>query len=91
MRVAHAQDVRPTVSEGFLRYEYFLVWAELVALVHMAWSILSCGGRPVWIRASSLLLMSIVTAISITHTNAQMTELCVHASSTRALAMRETD
>jgi hypothetical protein len=78
MPVAHAQDVRPTVSEGFLRYEYFLVWAELVALAHMSWSILS--RRPPWIRGSSLLLMSIVTAISITHTNAQMAELCVHAS-----------
>jgi hypothetical protein len=69
------------ISDGFQRWEFFLVFFELAALLLTTFVVLRnpsvSGGH---VRSSCLTLLGVITAISMTEVNAKNAELCVRAA-----------
>jgi hypothetical protein len=67
------------MSEGAQRWEWFLLFFELFALLHSAAVILrnhSSGAAHPHLRGSCMALLAVITAISMTETNVKNAEMC---------------
>jgi hypothetical protein len=74
-------DEQAYISDGFQRWEFFLVFFELAALLLTAFVVLRnpsvSGGH---VRSSCLTLLGVITAISMTEVNAKNAEMCARAA-----------